>query len=625
MISLVYVHIGKELPSCLYDSLYQTLLVNKDSCKIYIIMNDSLIDDFNKNIATFNVALYFKQPFSFMTCITCIPLSSLRSDEQNEFMKYKSSIEGKLGEATLEFRDGFWISTTSRFYYIDMLMRMLKIENVFHIENDIMMYSPFESIYNTFIENGQNKIWMVKDAPRRVVPSILFFPNSECSHDLAKFITHVTVESTGFLNDMDILGMYTKSLYLPITPCDNEIFDGASIGQYLGGVDLRNVQGEVNIYDNKTIGFVNETSLFNPATCDFPMMKVMTDQHKYPLKKVMCKHGKQLKTVANLHIHSKQLYQFSSVFDIGYNDIISGDRVVSLCDFVITTREIYNFHKNIETFAKDIIIIKDWNSINKERLNSYFTEFCKFKNTRVIKLFIYTHILDPFMNFVLDSLDEDIKFVLYIHNSDHSFNSIHEKILNKANIKHVFAQNIDYKEHNKLSLLPIGIANSMWEHGDLMSLYTVMKDTYKSHKSKELYVNISPNTFGYRKSILDSKIWDVSSNLPYKEYLEELATHRFCLALRGNAFDTHRFYESLYLGVIPVIINNSHTNMNSFVDHLRTLQLPFYEIKENDLSIIKKTYSKEFFNETLYQNIMCNIGVSIHTNPALKLSSYVYR
>ena len=46
------------------------------------------------------------------------------------------------------FRNGFWISTTARFFYIEVFMTLFKETNIFHIENDIMLYQDLNKIYN---------------------------------------------------------------------------------------------------------------------------------------------------------------------------------------------------------------------------------------------------------------------------------------------------------------------------------------------------------------------------------------------------------------------------------------------------------------------------------------------
>jgi hypothetical protein len=631
--SLVYIHIGKGLPNCLFDSLYQTLLINKDTTKIYVIIESSEISNFNDRIKTFNLNNYFSSLFEFLNIINVIPLEILQTflDSEQSFSPYKSNVLSKVDSS---FRDGFWVSTTMRFFYIHALIQLFHIENVFHIENDIMMYVPFVNIFEkTITSSNSDKVWMIKDAATRVIPSLLFFPTAKCSSNLVSFIVEITVNTPNFLNDMNILGMYPDAFYFSIFPStDGIIYDGAAIGQYLGGIDIRNVP-ELNspeaIFHNNTFGFINETSRFKPNTCWFSKSAIKTDRHTAPIKLITCKPSddKPVNMVANLHMHSKQLYQFSSVFDTQFTDIVTGDRVVSLCDFVIATREIYNFHKNLDRFANEVLLVTDWVNVNTDKINHYFQEFCKKNKTTNIKLFVYTHILENFMNHILDKLDNKLQYTIYCHNSDHPFDAKYTRILDANHVTKVFAQNIDHPYHNKLNFLPIGLANSMWPHGDVVTLYSTMKDTYTQRKTKSIYVNINPNTFGYRRAILDgvqkTKCWDLSRSKPFKEYLNELAKHRFCFALRGNGVSSHRFWESLYLGVIPVIINNSHTQMKHFVDYLKTLDIPFFEIQEEDFDIIATKYPNEFFSEELYNQIINKLDTNMYLLKSLKLNHYV--
>ena len=348
----------------------------------------------------------------------------------------------------------------------------------------------------------------------------------------------------------------------------------------------------------------------------------------------MIQNEQKLHQIANLHIHSKQLYQFSSVFDINFEDLITGDRITSLCDFVLTTPEIYNFHKNLDKFSKEIIIIKDFNNIKINLLNSYFTDHCKKNKTNIVKLFLYTHIVAQFTQYILPFLNNNLEYVLYIHNSDHSFGEEYKQLINSDIIKKIYTQNVDVDvnvdvESNKITLLPIGIANSMWKHGDLLELYSVMSSIYKFNKVDSIYVNINQNTYSYRKNILDKIVemgnLKLSGSKPYKEYLMELSKHRFCLCIRGNGIDTHRFWESLYLGVIPVIINNKTTKCNNFVRYLNKLNIPFYEIKSDNLDTVFTKYTSEYFNETLYKNIIKKNGQSIFNIDSLKLQYYKYK
>ena len=75
------------------------------------------------------------------------------------------------------------------------------------------------------------------------------------------------------------------------------IFDAAAIGQYLGGVDPRNMGGN-------TKGFVNETCVIKYN--NYSIWFEMVDEKKKPFILI---EEKKL-PIFNLHIHSKNLKEF---------------------------------------------------------------------------------------------------------------------------------------------------------------------------------------------------------------------------------------------------------------------------------------------------------------------------
>jgi len=290
------------------------------------------------------------------------------------------------------------------------------------------------------------------------------------------------------------------------------------------------------------------------------------------------------------------------------NEIISGDRILSLCDFVIIIPSTFNFHKNILNFVnyENLIFIHDFNNININDINSTL----KKSNKTHINLFIYNYLIDDFIKFILEHLDKNLTFTVYLHNGDGTFGykHLHDNLIFNPQIKKIYAQNLNYYQDNaKLKLLPIGIANSMWPHGNLPVLYDIMLKDNK--KNKNVYINLNTLTFKYREEVYkylhQYNIETINNNRNYNDYLNDLAEHKFCLCVRGNGIDTHRFYESLCLKVIPIIINNSSTDMNNFVNYLKKLNIPFFEITEEDLNtIINKYFLADFFNQDLYNNIM---------------------
>ena len=169
----------------------------------------------------------------------------------------------------------------------------------------------------------------------------------------------------------------------------------------------------------------------------------------------------------------------------------------------------------------------------------------------------------------------------------------------------MYSQNLNVF-HDKAYPLPIGIANSMWTHGDLETLFKVMTTTYYNRKHEGLFVALNTETFHYRTRVqellIKHKTAKIHPQQPFVKYLSTLAKYRFSLCVRGNGIDTYQFWESLYLGVIPVVINNKHTNMGAFLNHIKHLGLPFYEIKH--FSDFCSRHDEIFFSQTLYDTIM---------------------
>jgi len=624
--NLVYIHIGKKLPEYIYDSVYQSLIVNKNVC-IYVLIDDTLLSEFNKRVSEFNLTDHR----DFVPNVISVPLSIVTGPSIDRF----NCLSKQLPAGMTSFRDGFWISTTSRFFYIQQFMQTFRLTDVFHMENDIMLYEDLVSVYQTL--ECKDTIYMVQDNPRRVIPSILFIPNSDTIQKLTDFILDRYTTATGFLNDMDLLGSYPDKKEFPFNMRTSDsflIFDGAAIGQYLGGVDPNNLPKGANDREDQLKKMCNPSKRFVNESCDFKIAddllffrkSVILNHIKHPIELVYAKLNTDdnIKQIANLHIHSKQLYQFSSVLNLKYTDIITGDRVLDLCDYIITTPGILNYHRNIESSYNKTILISDFTNVNVELLNDIFSKFAH----RPIKIFIYTHILDDFIDFIFPKIDSNIEIVVYLHNSDHPFGTPkHITWLKNSNLKRVFAQNANtYKDsvpkvYNKVTALPIGLANSMFKHGDLLALYKTISETYTRKKTKNIYININPGTFSYRAEVL-KYLGDqnITQPKPFEEYLQDLAEHRFCLCVRGNGVDSHRFFESLYLNTIPVIINNSSTQMTSFVEYLKNLDLVFFEIREESLETISEKYFKtDFFNETLYQKLMNGSLASIE---ALKIRFY---
>jgi len=114
--------------------------------------------------------------------------------------------------------------------------------------------------------------------------------------------------------------------------------------------------------------------------------------------------------------------------------------------------------------------------------------------------------------------------------------------------------------------LPLGITNHTNEsdlhpiYGNLDCMIQVMKETIE--KTKLVYMNFNINTYPLeRQTVWDlfyGKSWvsigSIENTLEGRtHFLREIKSHNFVLCPRGNGVDTHRLWETLYMGSIPII------------------------------------------------------------------------
>lgn len=319
MANIVLVHIGNNLPEYIFDCVFQIILVSPKS-KIYIILNDILINQFKHRFLNLNVNLYLLFDYDYDN------ITYISSESLNVPQKYLEAHDKF--SSMQSFRDKFWISTTTRFFYIESFMKKYDITNIFHIENDVMLYEDLS------ILKLKDSLHMLKDSPNRIIPSLIYIPNSDIIQLLNTHIVKTLQSSSKFLNDMELLCTFTENVcYFPTGIHNNEkyVIDGAAIGQYLGGIDPRNIPAysvPSNIiqitYNNPTKGFINETSDLKMNKCSITRKMKNNNNTIIPLYFYHLNDA----PIYNLHIHSKQLYQFSSIFDIKFNDLITNDRIL---------------------------------------------------------------------------------------------------------------------------------------------------------------------------------------------------------------------------------------------------------------------------------------------------------
>lgn len=605
---VVYCHVGKIFPNHLFQSLYQTLIWHKDKdVQVYVILDREYIDSFRAGVREFDVSI------DLANRVFIVPSESLSSESLDGFLANAQRID----EERKHFRGNFWISTTSRFFYIDALIQQYRLQHVFHVENDVLLYTSVDDILASLsAKRMTDKIVAVQDAPARAVCSLVYIPDSRSIRDFTDWIITST-RANPYQNDMELMGTYRNKYHFPDSPTHPDagtlgVYDGACIGQFLGGTDLKNINPAAirNRWINPTVGFINETATFKPNTATFgKVFDPANGLKKYILRSNESSPAPIYDLVVN-HVHSKHLHLFSSAFDIGFPDLITGDTVLRLCDlvFIDTPQLHFNRHLAHHKSMNDVVHIKDFGNINVEALREIITDRVAGRlsdhDKPVLRLFVYIDIMPGFVESILPHLPDECRYVVYSHNGDYAFTQRYTSFLDSPKIVKVFAQNIDHPSHPKLALLPIGMARTMWPHGDLDALYETMVTTYYKRKRGGLYVNINPVTYPtLRKPVLDTLrtngTYEIQPSQDYKTYLTTLSSHRFSLCVRGNGIDTHRFWESLYLGVIPVVVDDG--TIEHFLALLEENRIP--HLKIGNVGFFSKN-NDSFFSQDLYEAIV---------------------
>jgi hypothetical protein len=219
-------------------------------------------------------------------------------------------------------------------------------------------------------------------------------------------------------------------------------------------------------------------------------------------------------------------------------------------------------------------------------------------NTDLIKkndiVFVKTDFLDYFFEDIYPKLDEF--FILLSHNSDIEISNSWLDKMGDKDFKW-FAQNLNFSNitDSRVDILPIGLENrSYFRYGKTSNFkYAVNQQHIKINR-----IYCSFNLLTNSKRVHVQKLAKNNDNVDFnnfanhKSYLNNLSKYKFSLCPQGNGIDTHRFWESLAVGTIP-IVERSH-----FSDNFQKLGVPIYVLDSwDELEILNSEQLSEFYSK----------------------------
>lgn len=217
------------------------------------------------------------------------------------------------------------------------------------------------------------------------------------------------------------------------------------------------------------------------------------------------------------------------------------------------------------------------------------------------------------------------KFILITHNSDGKVTKTPKRFnsgsSNDANLNDItipnnlikwYSQNVEI-EHEKIESIPIGLENGQWFR-DINKEYKIDQTRKKNKEIKNLlYVcyNINTNPAEREEPYLlfrDSSWATVEGGVNghnFDNYLSNIHSHHFVICPEGNGTDTHRTWETLYVGSIPIEKRNLNNKFYEdlpicFVDKWSEITEEFLNKEYNRIK--SNNWNLEKLNFTFWKN-----------------------
>ncbi|MEX0961462.1 MAG: hypothetical protein WDZ28_01230 [Simkaniaceae bacterium] len=323
---IVFIHIGNKIPAHAKYPIIQAQKFNPES-EIYFLTSADALKDTSRD---------FKRIFS-QSHVHHIDIDSLD--------KAPIHVEFDKVNRFNNFRNGFWSHTTERFFYLYEFIKEKNLENVIHLENDVMLYLNMDEILPIF-KKISTRIGIPMLAKNNAIPGFVYIKDDEALSNLLddivislkKFAPRKRVSSCKMsemftiayyhqkygesgLTPLPILmpeyALHNKRRVIPLhrfnhkdttldfltqhwNDFDGYIFDAAALGIYFDGHDPRGnaEQGP---------GAIHWKSLFDPSIFEYEWL-INEDGLRYPILKYLDKTYR----IINLHIHSKGTHKFVS-------------------------------------------------------------------------------------------------------------------------------------------------------------------------------------------------------------------------------------------------------------------------------------------------------------------------
>ena len=263
----------------------------------------------------------------------------------------------------------------------------------------------------------------------------------------------------------------------------------------------------------------------------------------------------------------------------------------------------YNFARNSDFVYAEELTHEQYEELNDEEHFIVHNDYRILYINPVIDLkennIIFSN--TNFVKYLFESLKEckNLKNLkLITHQTD---SPIDKKLysLKPECISEWYSININYLAPD-LHPIPLGLSN-YYSPKNLFYENYLNANLDQKNKIEEIYVNFTENTFSklrsplLNKALNKEKYFVENKKIDLDQYLQQLVNYKYVICPRGNGLDTHRIWETLYAGSIPIV--EKHETLKTLddlpakvVDNI--LDLSFNDLKKNSYDPQNNNYDK---------------------------------
>lgn len=540
-----------------------------------------------------------------------------------------------------DFRGGFWLKTLERLFVLEQFMSYAKLDSIFHAELDQLLFRTDMLVERLEAGNNQGVFFPLHNAEKGVAS--VFYCNSKLAF---RDLIETAGSGEGFANEMVLLARWARGagdfFELPTlsdsTRLDGDIqnnkrignlggvVDAAELGLWVGGRDPRNLP--VSERPTTKYSYPQGGATLSSGFLGGIRFRYDPDERSLWVRDPDAGGETQ---VYNLHIHSKvhkwlhsdpgALYRLFEIANSKLKAVLPGTRFTQL-----TFRGAGRLQRSMKKPSLILTVLAarlnsflglrppSWPFISGDTFRNFADHVWEPGRERLrpeqVKagsvIFCRTNELTSLNEAVLRHLRKPI--VLLLGNSDLPPPSEVFQLSLNPNIRRIFAQNLT-NAVSGVEPLPIGIENA-WRsnHGRILPFKNARRKSHDRMWQIMWGFNIDTNE-EQRMRCANSMVTLTTarrlSKLSPKQHRKALSHFAFCASPPGNGLDTHRTWEAMYLGCVPIVLRSHMT------EYYQSAGLPIWLVDdygdlksftEADLEAKYRQFAEGFGSEALWMD-----------------------